>query len=135
MKKILLLLALLPAFLRAAETQPESDIFGAVHANAIDVLKGFIAADAGSATTVLAKNGMTPLHYAAHLDRVEAARLLLKAGADPNAAAKDLTTPLHWAAGANSADVLRFLLANRAVADARAKGGLTPLHMAAPNSM
>lgn len=132
MKKFLLpLLALVPAFLPAAEPSAESDIFGAIHANDIDVLKRFIADDPASATTVLAKNGMTPLHYAAHLDRVEAANLLLKAGADPNAKAKDLTTPLHWAAGANSVDVLRFLLANRAVADAPAKNGLTPLHMAA----
>lgn len=130
MKKTFLLLALVPALVSGADASAP-DIFGAIHANDIDMLKAFVASDPATASSVLPKNGVTPLHFAAKLDRVEAARHLLRAGVDPNAEAKNKTTPLHWAADAGSADVLRLLLANKAVVDARAGNGLAPLHLAA----
>ena len=128
MKRLLALFALLPAFAAAA---PAPDVFDAIFNNNIGQLKSILAADPAAATTP-AKKGMTPLHYAANLNRQEAAYVLLKAGVDPNGTIPaSQTTPLHWAADADSADVLRLLLKNGAAADARAKYGLTPLHLAA----
>ena len=126
MKRLLTLLCL--AALPAAASP---DIFGAIAGNDISLLKTFVAEDPSSATNA-AKKGMTPLHYAASLDRQEAAYLLLKAGVSPDILAPaSQTTPLHWAADANAEDVLRLLIRSKATIDARAKHDLTPLHLAA----
>lgn len=126
MKKLLLLLALAPALAAAAP-----GIFEAIRNNDIAQVKSFLASDPASATAP-SKSGCTPLHYAASLDRQEAAYLLLKAGVSPDILVESSkTTPLHWAADANSVDVLRLLLKNKATVDARGRNGFTPLHLAA----
>ena len=126
MKKLLTLLCLAPALALA-----DGDIFGAIQNNNIDALKSILAADPASIGQRTNK-GMTPLHYAANLDRLEAANLLLRAGAEPDAVfPSSQTTPLHWAADADAEDVLRLLLRSQATVDARAKHDLTPLHLAA----
>ena len=126
MNKLPVLICLLPALASATST-----IFDAVAGNDISQLRAFIKSDPASVTNAV-KSGMTPLHYAANLDRQEAAYQLLKAGVPADILhPASRTTPLHWAADANSVDVLRLLLKSDATVDARANNGLTPLHLAA----
>jgi hypothetical protein len=85
--------------------------------------------------------GDTALHLAAAGYRVEIARLLLAAGADPNAAANNRNSgPLHYAADGYIIDaawdakrqvkMIRCLLDAGADVNAPDKNGATPLHRA-----
>ncbi|MHB8763720.1 MAG: ankyrin repeat domain-containing protein [Deferrisomatales bacterium] len=69
----------------------------------------------------------TPLHWAVWAGRVEAAELLLAAGADPNARNGVGHTPLHWAVKRGDGEAAAVLL--RHGADPRAADALghTPL--------
>jgi ankyrin repeat protein len=73
----------------------------------------------------------TPLRQAASFDHLEAARLLLDAGADPDRACGDGLTPLMAAAGGGHLEVLRLLLGRGATVDAVEPGtGRTGFHYA-----
>jgi hypothetical protein len=83
----------------------------------------------------------TPLHVAAAGYRVEIAKLLLKAGADPNSALNHRRSrPLHYAADGyivgklwnekNQVAMIRLLLKAGAEINAQDKNGATPLHRA-----
>jgi hypothetical protein len=85
--------------------------------------------------------GDTALHLAAAGYRVEIARLLLAAGADPNAAAnRRHSSPLHYAADGfinrpafnptNQVATLSCLIASGADLHSQDKNGATPLHRA-----
>jgi hypothetical protein len=85
--------------------------------------------------------GDTALHLAAAGHRVEIARLLLAAGADPNAIMNHRQSgPLHYAADGcpdkkawnerNQLETIRCLLEAGARIDAQDKNGATPLHRA-----
>jgi hypothetical protein len=85
--------------------------------------------------------GDTALHLAAAGYRVEIARLLLGAGADPNAAANHRESgPLHYAAdgyvngpvwdGKRQVKMIRCLLDAGADVNAQDKNGASPLHRA-----
>ena len=126
MKKLIPLLCLAPMLALAG-----NDIFNAIQNNDIDALKSILA-ESTATVEQRTNRGMTPLHYAANLDRLEAANLLIRAGAAPDAVfPSSQTTPLHWAADADAEDVLRLLILSKATIDARAKHDLTPLHLAA----
>src|SRR5215208_1436178 len=58
--------------------------------------------------------GKTGLHWAAEVDQVEAARVLLDAGADIEAGTSWGATPLDWAAVMGSAKVAELLLSRGA---------------------
>ena len=75
------------------------------------------------------KNGVTPLHVAAHYDHQNVALLLLDKGASPHAAAKNGYTPLHITAKKNQLDIAASLLEYGAKTDAESKAGFTPLHL------
>ena len=77
------------------------------------------------------KNGVTPLHVAAHYDHQNVALLLLDKGASPHAAAKNGYTPLHITAKKNQLDIAASLLEYGAKTDAESKAGFTPLHLGA----
>jgi len=63
-----------------------------------------------------------------------AARLLLKHGADAKALDIKNRTPLHLASGKGRVEVGRVLLEHGVVANARSAGNVTPLHLAASSS-
>ncbi len=71
--------------------------------------------------------GMTALHWAAHLDDSDAARLLLRAGADVGAATAFGVTPVRLAATNAGAAMLEVLLDAGAEPDAAIGEGETPL--------
>lgn len=90
--------------------------------NRVAIVERLIAA--GLDVNARAKDGRTPLHWAAGFDCVDCMALLLKAGAEVNARDEDGNTPLHAA----SKDCVPLLL--RAGADVLAKNGdgSVPLH-------
>ena len=81
-------------------------------------------------------DGFTPLHIAAFVDNVEAARKLLDAGADPNAVATASfarVTPLGTCAFANAVGVARILLEHGADPSIAENDRATPLAVAQAN--
>lgn len=87
-------------------------------------------------------HGYFPLHHAAGQDRLEIARMLLDAGADPNAptgpdvapcgsGTSDYETPLHLAAMEGSSKVALELIKRGARLNPVNATGQTPLHFAA----
>ncbi len=74
---------------------------------------------------------ITPLHLAAALNRVDAAEVLIRQGANVNARNSGGFTPLHWAASRDAWECLEVLLNSGADIDARTEKGITPLHWAA----
>jgi ankyrin repeat protein len=78
-------------------------------------------------------DGFTAVGLAAFFGHRQAARLLLKAGADPNQASRNAlhVTPLHSACAAGHAAVAGLLLQHGADPNAAESNGMTPLHTAA----
>ena len=76
-------------------------------------------------------DGAAALHWAAYLDDLETAALLLDAGARPNAANALGVTPLHLACENGNAALVRRLLAAGAAPDAALPSGETALMTAA----
>ncbi len=76
----------------------------------------------------------TALHWAAITGNVDAARILIEAGADLNTHARaDGTTALHVAAQGGSVEVATLLIEAGAETEARDTDDGTPLHQAARN--
>lgn len=104
--------------------------------SAFDAIDAFDAASLsrflarGTAVDVRDDQGESLLAIAAARRNVEAAGLLLDAGADPNAADPRGWRPLHFAAMMNDLRMVRLLLSRGADVNARAWRGLTPLTMA-----
>ncbi len=76
---------------------------------------------------------ITPLHRAAGFGRIEAAQLLIEAGADAKATNAKGETPLHWTF---KAEIAEFLIAKGADPNAKDSAGLTTLdRVAAQNEV
>lgn len=78
-----------------------------------------------------ARLGWTPLYRAVICGHQEAARILLKRGADPNLCSRAGDSPLHLAADDGNIKLVRGLLEAKANPNARQSEGETPLHKAA----
>jgi uncharacterized protein len=72
-------------------------------------------------------DGTTPLHWAAHVDDLAIADLLIRSGARPNAANDNGFTPLHLACTNRNAPMVERLLAAGANANAASLNGETVL--------
>lgn len=111
---------------------PEMDVFDAAALGHIDRLRDRIEEDPAS-TTWFAGDGFTALHLAAFFGKLEAARVLLDAGASVEMYGRNELSnqPLHAAAAGRHVEVCRALLAAGADVNATQHGGFTPLHEAA----
>lgn len=76
-------------------------------------------------------DGMTALHWAAYHDNVEAAKLLLSAGANAKAENRYGVAPLSLACTNGNAELVRLLLAAKADPNTALRGGETALMTAA----
>ncbi|CAJ0932586.1 unnamed protein product [Ranitomeya imitator] len=82
------------------------------------------------ATSILKKNGYTPLHMAVKQRSVDTARALLQFGATCNAQSLQGVTPLHLAAQEGHVDMVTLLLSKQGNVHLSNKSSLTPLHLA-----
>ena len=111
---------------------PDMDVFDAAALGHIDRLRHRLEEDPARATA-FSGDGFTALHLAAFFGKVEAARVLLEAGASVDTYGhNDLANqPLHAAAAGRHHEVCRILVAAGADVSATQHGGFTPLHEAA----
>lgn len=113
-------------------TDPDLDAFEAAALGRIDRLRERLADDR-SVVTAFSPDGFTALHLAAFFGKVEAARVLIDAGARVDTSTRNefANQPLHAAAAGRHIEVCRLLLGAGADVDATQHGGYTPLHEAA----
>ena len=91
----------------------------------VGILRGGVPADRGRREPT--PGGLTPLHYAARHNHLEAARALLQAGANINAREANGITPLLMAISSNNVAVAHHLLAHGADVNAADWYGRSPL--------
>lgn len=113
----------------------ELDVFAAAALGRTDALKSAI----GDARNVerRAYDGWTPLHLAAFFGQIDAARLLLDAGADVNAVSGNslANTPLHAATAGKHPLVALLLIERGASGLTTDAGGYTALQIATQNGL
>ena len=118
------------------ERASEVDLFEAAALGEMDALRGGLGKSKDAANSV-APDGFGPLGLAVFFGRLEAARALLDAGANPNTPAANAfkVTPIHSAAAhrdpERSLPLCRLLLDWGANPNVSQAGGWTPLHQAA----
>ncbi len=117
------------------EAGAEIDVFAAAATGRLDDLRRAIKGD--GAVEAHAYDGWTPLHLAAFFGHLDAARLLLDAGADVHAVSQNTltNTPLHAATAGKHSPVALLLIERGANAHAVDSGGYTPLQIATQNGL
>lgn len=117
------------------EAGAEIDVFAAAATGRVDDLRRALKDD--GAVEAYAYDGWTPLHLAAFFGHLDAARLLLDAGADVNVVSRNslMNTPLHAATAGKHPLVALLLIERGAGAHAADSGGYTPLQIATQNGL
>ena len=112
----------------------EIDVFAAAATGRMADLRRAVTAES---VDLFAYDGWTPLHLAAFFGRLDAARLLVEAGADVHAVSRNSlgNTPLHAATSGRHSDVALYLLERGASGAAVDSGGYTPLQIASENGL
>jgi ankyrin repeat protein len=107
------------------------DIFEASALGRVDRLREILRADPARASEH-APDGFTPVALASFFGQLEAARVLIAAGADVNAAAKNSlkVTALHAAVAGRNLEIVKAVLAAGADANAQQQAGFRPIHEA-----
>jgi len=117
------------------ERTPSPDLFECAGLGEVDSIKKILEGDPESANAV-APDGFGALGLASFFGRLEAARVLLEAGADPSTPAANAfkVCPIHSAAANRNADtsfaLCQLLLEAGADPNVSQAGGWTPLHQA-----
>jgi ankyrin repeat protein len=116
------------------EAGAEIDVFAAAATGRMgDLRRGATDATVNS----YAYDGWTPLHLAAFFGNLDAARLLLDAGADVHAVSRNnlANTPLHAATAGKHCELALLLIEKGANPRAVDTGGYTPLEIARQNGL
>jgi ankyrin repeat protein len=116
------------------EAGAEIDVFAAAATGRMgDLRRGATDATVNS----YAYDGWTPLHLAAFFGNLDAARLLLDAGADVHAVSRNnlANTPLHAATAGKHRELALLLIEKGANPRAVDTGGYTPLEIARQNGL
>ena len=116
------------------EAGAEIDVFAAAATGRLEDLRR-TATDA--TVNSYAYDGWTPLHLASFFGHADAARLLLRAGADVHAVSRNhlTNTPLHAATAGKHEEVALLLLDNDARNDVADAGGYTAMQIATQNQL
>ena len=111
---------------------PDLDVYEAAALGYLDRL-GERLDDDPALAKAYSPDGFTALHLTAFFGKPEAARILLRAGAEVGAVSRNPleVQPLHSAAAGRHHEVCRLLIASGADVNARQRHGFTPLHAAA----
>ncbi len=121
--------------------EPDLNIFEAAALGRVERLRELLSDDAGLANA-FGDDGFQPLGLACFFGQLEAARMLLEAGADPNTLARNesiQSNALHAAVAAENKPaatrlaLTKLLLDYRADPNARQGGGFRPIDAARQN--
>jgi ankyrin repeat protein len=112
----------------------EIDVFAAAATGRMGDLRRTVT---DATVNAYAYDGWTPLHLAAFFGHLDAARVLLDAGADVNAVSQNslTNTPLHSATAGKHGDVALLLIDHGADGHPADSGGYTPLQIATQNGL
>ena len=113
----------------------EVDVFAAAATGNIEALER--ALQQPGTVNAHAYDGWTPLHLAAFFGQLDAARILVNAGADLQAESRNAmkNTPLHAATAGKHENIALMLLERGADPDAVDSGGFTPQKIASENGL
>lgn len=115
----------------AAVFAATKSIYDAIRDNDILAVDEILRESRNAALESKIAAGITPLHFAAALNRKVILGMLLSRGADRDARSDKGFTALHWAASRDAAEAAQILIDFGADVNLPAVGGITPLHWAA----